>query len=210
VLVLTEFYPLQPFRIRKREALLQIINNYPLATLISGNQSADEISLIPLIVDVRSDEQMILTGHVDRNNPQAAKLIPGESVAFIFNGPDAYASPDIYDDAQLPGWLYVMVKGTGLISRSIESAEMVEMLCRSSSRFGGEGQDFLLQKHDPRFDLFIGGIVGFEIEVANITGIAKLAQDKGPEHSQVACNFLADADNAEIPAFLRQMLDGTT
>ncbi len=102
-----------------------------------------------------------------------------------------------------------MVKGTGSISRSIEGAEAIDLLCDSSSRFGGQNQDFSLQRDDPRFDLFIGGIVGFEIEVANIAGIAKLAQDKGPRYSQSASSFLADADNAELPGFLRQILDVT-
>lgn len=161
------------------------------------------------MLDERQGEQMILTGHVDRNNPQADKLVPGESVAFVFNGPDVYASPDIYDDAQLPGWLYVVVKGTGLIGRSIEGVELIEMLCAASSRFGGNGQDFSLDKNDPRFALFIGGVVGFEIEVSNIAGIAKLAQDKGRKHSQTACTFLSDTSDADLPGFLAEMRDGT-
>jgi predicted FMN-binding regulatory protein PaiB len=80
------------------------------------------------------------------------------------------------------------------------------MLCDASSRFGREHQEFSLEKDDPRFDLFIGGIVGFEIEVADITGISKLAQDKGPAHSRTACKFLADIDNTGTPAFLRNLL----
>jgi predicted FMN-binding regulatory protein PaiB len=86
---LSDFYPLKPFRLGKRETLLQIISAYPLATLISGNRCTDDISLVPLMADVRRDGQMILTGHVDKNNPQAGKLVPGEPVAFVLKGPDA-------------------------------------------------------------------------------------------------------------------------
>lgn len=206
---MSDFYPLKPFRITQHEAMLQIISAYPLATLISGSESEKDISLIPLMGDLDQDGAIVLTGHVDGNNPQTDKLVPGEHVAFVFNGPDAYASPDIYADEQLPGWFYVMVKGTGSISRLIESEEAIQLLCDSSSRFGGSSQRFSLEKEDPRFDLFIGGIVGFEIKVASITGIAKLAQDKGPEHSSLACRFLGQADNRGLAEFLRDMRDAS-
>ena len=202
-------YPLRPFRISRRDALFQIIAEYPLATLISGIDAQSDISLVPMMVRANNDDQATLVGHVDRNNPQAVRLVPGESVAFVFQGPDAYVSPDIYPDAQLPGWLYVMVKGTGRISRAIEGADAVDMLCNASTRFGGSEQAFSLEKDDPRFDLFINGIVGFEIEISEISGIAKLAQDKGPEHAKLACRYLAESNNAELPDFLSRMSGAT-
>lgn len=206
---MSEHYPLPPFRIRQRAALLRIIETYPLATLISGIDGANDISLVPLLAGEGPEGTMTLTGHVDRNNPQASKLVPGENVAFVFNGPDSYASPDIYDDAQLPGWLYVMVRGTGTIRRTIEGADAIDMLCEASARFGGVGQSFSLRNDDPRFGQFIGGISGFEIEVSEINGIAKLAQDKGPLHAKRASRFLADEIGKGVPAFLEQMLEGS-
>jgi transcriptional regulator len=187
--------------------LIQIIETFPLATLISGIDDTNDISLVPLLVAKGANGALSLIGHVDKNNPQARRLVPDENVAFVFNGPDSYASPDIYDDAQLPGWLYVMVKGTGTIRRTIEGLDAIDMLCDASARFGGADQSFSLQNDDPRFAQFIGGISGFEIEVSELIGIAKLAQDKGPLHAKRASSFLAGEMGKGVPAFLEQMLE---
>ena len=161
------------------------------------------------MLDVRPDGKTTLTGHIDRNNPQLEKLNPGADIAFVFNGPNAYASPDLYPDAQLPGWLYITVQGVGTVDRLIQGDEMVAMLCEASLRFGGPEQEFLLDKKDPRFNGFINAIVGFEIVVTDTSGIAKLAQDKGAEHSKIACNYLAEASDPNLADFLDQMRLGT-
>lgn len=48
----------------------------------------------------------------------------------------------------------------------------------------------------------------FRIRVTQISGIAKLAQDKGPVDSKIAMNFLAGRDNAASrPLFERLLLE---
>ncbi len=206
---MTEHYPLRPFRIVSRNAIDEIITTFPLATLITGSRDTADLSLVPLMLDVRPDGKTTLTGHLDRNNPQIGKLEPGQGVSFVFSGPNSYASPDIYPDPQLPGWFYVMVKGVGTVSRLIRDADAVDMLCDATKRFGGPQQQFGMQKNDPRFELFIGGIVGFEIEVDDLVGIAKLAQDKGPTHSKLACQALSRSGSTDLSEFLLRMRDST-
>lgn len=187
----------------------RVINTYPLATLVSGLRSATELSLLPLMLDIGPGGTTMLTGRMDRNNPQVKQLKPGEGVAFVFNGPNAYASPDLYADTHLPGWLYVTVQGVGTIGRLIEGDELIAMLCEASRRFGEPAQEFLLGCDDPRFSLLINAIVGFEIEVTEISGIAKLAQDKGPEHARIACNHLAELTDPNLADLLDQLVRNT-
>jgi predicted FMN-binding regulatory protein PaiB len=99
--------------------LNRVIDAYPLATVISGGTDDQEITLLPLMITSKSDDHDELVGHLDCNNPQADQLTPGAAVSFVFHEPNAYASPDLYPDMQLPGWLYVMVKGKGVISECI-------------------------------------------------------------------------------------------
>ena len=98
-------YPLKPFRINSHKLLLDIIAKYPLATVISGMDTNLQITLLPLMHEKGEHQPGVLVGHLDCNNPQAKQLVAGAKVAFVFNGPEAYVSPDIYPDRQLPGCL---------------------------------------------------------------------------------------------------------
>lgn len=112
-------------------------------------------------------------------------------MSFQFLGPDSYASPNLYPDAQLPGWLYLAVQGDGHIESLLAREELGTLLIQSTRLFGAEDQRFSLEPGDPRIDRFIDLISGFRIEVQRISGIAKLAQDKGQADARLASDFLA-------------------
>ena len=177
-------YPLRPFRIQDRELLLEVIRMWPLATVFSGSAGAARMTLLPLLASDAGGD-MYLQGHLDANNEHAAALAPGEPVSFHFRGPDTYASPDPYPYSQLPGWLYISVHGQGTVSEFVQGHALRELLVRSTQAFGGNEQAFQLDHDDDRIDLFISDIRGFTIDVTEITGIAKLAQDKSKEELQL-------------------------
>ena len=185
-----DLYPLRPFRIHDLELIADVVRLFPLAVVVSGDAGAHELTLLPLLW--RSvDDDIRLIGHLDRNNPQAAGLVTDAPVSFMFQGPNAYASPDLYDDPHLPGWLYVSVKGRGRVTRRMERDETTTMLSHATTSFGDADQAFELHETDARIPRFIGGIVAFEILVTDVSCIAKLAQDKGPDHANRAAKFLA-------------------
>ena len=200
-------YPLKPFRIKSHKLQLDIIAKYPLATVISGMDTNLQITLLPLMHEAGEHHPGILIGHLDRNNPQAEQLVAGAKVAFVFQGHEAYVSPDIYPDRQLPGWLYVMVKGDGVISRCFENDEIAAILSESTSRFGAPDQQFKLQIADDRIAQFSDGIIAFEIKIESITGIAKLAQDKGPKHAKLACEFLTRKTTPSSPTLFAKLVE---
>ena len=167
------------------------------------------MSLLPVLTEKEHDGRIYLMGHLDRNNEHARELRPGAPVSFQFQGPDGYASPDLYPDAHLPGWLYVSVQGDGEVSRLLEGPELRELLIASTETFGESEQRFSLEDSDPRIDRFLPGIKGFRIRVTRISGIGKLAQDKGREHSQIAMRFLAGRDNAGSLPLFERILDET-
>jgi len=185
----TSDYPLSPFRIDDRAKMHELVDNYPLATIISGRGEPENITLVPLIRRDIGPDSTRLAGHVDRDNPHCAELRTGEPVSFVFRGPESYASPDVYPDAQLPGWLYLMLKGRGTVHR-LDDVATRRLLIDATRELGDEDQHFALDPVDPRIDQFIGGIVAFEIDVTEMSGITKLAQDKGPVHSELARNHL--------------------
>jgi transcriptional regulator len=200
----TDLYPLLPFRIQRAETLCEIMRIYPLCTLISGVAGAANMTLLPMIIDDSQAGEIALLGHLDINNPHAATIVPSEPVSFQFLGADSYASPDLYPDAQLPGWLYVSVQGHGQVASLLDADELRDLLIHATQTFGVPDQRFTLDPADQRIDRFIGLIKGFRIRVDKISGIAKLAQDKGRRDSQLATEYLSSRDNsASVPLFKR-------
>ena len=198
-------YPLKPFRIGSRNTICEVIRTYPLATLVSGEAGRAKITLVPMLVDVDDRDDIVLTGHIDRNNDHREELQAGGAISFQFLGPDGYASPDLYPDSHLPGWLYVSVQGDGEVIEVLDETAMTTTLLRSSTVFGGPAQQFVLDG-DPRIDMFLPYVHGFRIRVTRISGIAKLAQDKGTVDSKIAMNFLARKDNAASRPLFERLL----
>ena len=202
-------YPLKPFRIASTDTLCAIIRQYPLATLFSGAAGQALITLIPLLVDHKASGEIVLSGHLDRNNAHADAIEPGAPISFQFLGPDAYASPDLYPDPQLPGWLYVSVQGDGEVAGVVEGEELRSLLVESTQAFGGPGQRFDLDARDERVGRFLPGIKGFRIKATRLSGIAKLAQDKGEEDSLIAMKFLKAQTNASSEDLFARLLRET-
>lgn len=186
------------------------MRQWPLATLMSGPAGHAHISQIPLVVNEDDgDAGLALLGHLDVNNEHAAEINRGAPISFCFRGPDAYASPDLYADPQLPGWLYVSVKGNGEIESILNDEDLKDLLCESTKTFGRNEQQFSLDRTDERIDQFIGGIRGFRIKITQISGIAKLAQDKGVAHAKRASEFLLGQSHDSAADLTRQLLEET-
>jgi transcriptional regulator len=202
---MNEYYPRKPFRIQSRETLCEVVRTYPLATLMSGKAGNANITLVPMLVDFDGGGDIVLTGHVDRNNEHVHELQKGRPISFQFVGPDSYASPDLYPDSHLPGWLYVSVQGDGNVCDVLDESQMKATLIRSSRVFGTSAQEFVLDG-DPRIGTFLPYVHGFRILVSRISGIAKLAQDKGPVDANIAMKFLAGQDNAGSRTLFERLL----
>ena len=209
VLSMNDYYPLEPFRIHNAKTLCKIMRQWPLATLVSGKAGNARITLLPLIVEEAADGDLLLYGHLDVNNEHADAIEAGQPISFQFRGPDAYASPDLYPNAQLPGWLYVSVKGDGEVGAILTEEELTQLLCNSTTVFGSKEQLFKLSPDDERIGHFIGGIKGFVIKVTRIAGIAKLAQDKGRNLSHIATDYLLTSTDRSPKALFDLLLEET-
>ncbi len=83
------------------------------------------------------------------------------------------------------------------------------LLHESTTAFGNPQQEFHLDSSDERIDRFIGGIKGFTIKVNRISGIAKLAQDKGIEDARIATRFLLGTTDGSAKELLDLLLSET-
>lgn len=199
----TDRYPLKVFQEHRDDKLWRVMRAYPLATVISQRQSYPAVSQLPLICDT---ERRVLSGHLDRNNPHCEALAEGGEVYCVFNGPNHYMSPEIYPDSQFPGWNYIAVHVEGTV-RPVEDRDWLEeTLIRTAEENEAPGSAYRLLPSQDNFDVLIDYILGIEIEITDMRGIFKLAQDKGPKHAELARRHLASMARRDTSDFLGEML----
>lgn len=115
-------YTPSAFRNDDRHAAYDFIDSCGFAALVTAEAGETLITHLPMTVD---RERGALLGHMARANPHASR-IEGRRCTAVFLGPNAYVSPDWYDDAtQVPTWNYIAAHVEG-IGRPIEDPAEVD------------------------------------------------------------------------------------
>ena len=107
------------FEVTDPEVLSDLIEKYPLATIIGAIGGEIEVNHLPLML---SKDRSRLYGHVAKTNPLlkiAEQATP--NLTAVFNGPDAYVTPSWYLTKKetgkvVPTWNYAVVHAQGKIS----------------------------------------------------------------------------------------------
>lgn len=99
------------FRNENYEEIFQLIDENPLATLMTVGPSGPIFSHIPLVAE-RENEEIIFYGHLARANPHFQILNHGPIYA-VFHGANHYISPQWYVHNDVPTWNYAVVHAVG-------------------------------------------------------------------------------------------------
>ena len=193
-------YPPQQHQDDNREHMIEVINTYPLAMLVSVKDNAPLISHLPLIY---SEGKLI--GHLDKYNPQAEVLKNNNDVTVIFSGPQCYISPSIYSTTQLPTWNYIMVHLKGKVKEIIDEQTIKQSIVQMTDLLEAPEHKYTLELDNPRMDKFIPYIKGFEIDITHWEGKFKLSQDKKPSDIESARSELIRANQESIKALLNKV-----
>ena len=121
-------YPAPHFQQHDSKQLQQLVNNYPLASILMPNSQSqlNDICRVPLLYDSALE---VFIGHVAKYNPLS--LLDGQSVNLLFSGDDCYLSPAYAHNKTLPSWLYSSVYVTAevqLITNEDEKAQIMQRL----------------------------------------------------------------------------------
>ncbi|MGC4090212.1 MAG: FMN-binding negative transcriptional regulator [Polyangiaceae bacterium] len=193
----------------ERETLLELIDQYPFATLISHGSVEPTLSHLPLLLDRITPGGDELIGHMARANRHWQLFEAGAPLLVVFQGPHGYISPGWYESApSVPSWNYAVVHVVGS-ARVVDSQETASILGRLVERFESA-------RPEPwRFDSLpadfvqdeLKAIVGFRIRIERLTGKFKLSQNKEPPDRDGALAGLereGDAASRELAAFSRR------
>ncbi len=186
------------------EALLALMTANPLATLIRGGAEL-AADILPLQVE-RAGTGWRITGHVARANALWREA-EGQPVLLLFQGPQAYVSPNWYPSKvphgkAVPTWNYAMVQVHGTL-RAIQDPEWLRaFVTRLTERHeGGRAAPWHVADAPADFlDTMLKAIVGIEIEVTRVEGKFKLSQNRSAEdRTGVVLGLEADASTQRQP-----------
>lgn len=176
---------------------INFMQQYSFATIITVTNGVPSATHLPFVVSL-CDDEIVLTSHFAKANPQANELIDSNPLV-IFAGPHAYISPKHYESEQsVPTWNYIAIHAYGKATL-IESAEAKAKLLEQTIRFYED--DYLKQWNGLTEDYklkMMNGIVGFEIIVTELQGKKKLSQNRSEvEKERIIDDLSTSHDSAE-------------
>jgi len=168
--------------------LAQLIRSHPLSTFVVHADGELVANHIPLILDTAAGTHGVLRGHVARANSVWKFLNGAADAVAIFQGPQAYISPNWYPSKQadgkvVPTWNYAVVHAHGR-PRAIEDREWLRALVVELTALHEAPLPAPWQVSDapaPYIDQMLNGIVDIEMPIARLQGKWKVSQNRSTE-----------------------------
>lgn len=140
---------------------------------------------IPLELDIDSDGNDILVGHIAKVNPQWKYFEENKQVLCIFNGPHSYVSSSWYQKEEVPTWNYIAVHVYGTLKIQKEEA-LLSSLHKLVDKYEKNSKEPIsIHGMSPKTMRQIKGVVGFEINIEDIQATYKLSQGRVHDHKKI-------------------------
>ncbi len=188
---------------------LALMRAAPLATLISTDESGQPfISHLPLIAEQASG-RLVIVGHLARANAHS-KLLGGAEATAIFHGPNAYITPLWYAENDVPTWNYAVVHARGTVTLIEDRAGIVRCLQRLTAVAESDGPGWPFWIPDDLANSVDQHIVGFELQVEQLSAKFKLSQNRSPADRAGVMRGLETRADAGSRGVLALMKDWAT
>jgi len=180
---------------------------HPLATLVTHGTGGLNASLLPFSLVIEDGQPDRLRAHLARANDQLADLRAGAEAMVIFQGPQAYITPNWYPTKAehgkvVPTWNYIVVQARGTPS-VIEDAEwlreQIDALTAQQEQMQAEPWT-VEDAPAPFIDALLKAIVGIEIPIERIEGKWKVSQNQPAINRAGVVDGLRAADPASAMA----------
>ena len=163
------------------------IHQSRLATLVCQGADGLVASHLPLLLETGEGEYGTLHGHIARANPQWRALADGAEALVVFNGPDAYVTPNWYaakaeHGKVVPTWNYIAVHAYGQAEVFDDAERLLHLVGRLSDQDeAGRPQPWALSDAPREYiDAMLRAIVGFALPIRRLEGKWKLGQNRSP------------------------------
>ena len=190
------------FAMKDEDAIVKIIQSYPLGVLVTQTESGLDANHIPFELD---RERSVLAAHVARANPVWEQCQQGAEVLVIFRGSESYISPNWYPTKHethrlVPTWNYEVVHVHGRFTVQDHDKFVRGVVARLTRvHEAGEPRAWKMGDSAPAFiDGMLKAIVGIEVAITRIEAKAKLSQNRELRDRQSAAEMLHKRGQADM------------
>ncbi|PWT77004.1 MAG: FMN-binding negative transcriptional regulator [Proteobacteria bacterium] len=192
-------YVPETFREKRIDELHALIETNGFGMLLSPDAEDPVITHLPLLLERDRGPQGTLIGHVARGNPHWRRLQEQPNVLAIFHGPHTYVSPSWYEEhPSVPTWNYAVVHARGRARVMTDSEDLYSIVSRLVATYEGpRPSPWRMDLPEDYQRRMLSGIVGFEIEIVDLTGKFKLSQNRPAADQRRVIEALAQGAPAE-------------
>lgn len=168
---------------QRAEPLRQLLHEHPLGLLITNGPHGLDANPVPFLYEPREGTPGVLTCHVARANP-VWKESAGNEVLVVFQGPQAYISPNWYpskfdNGKAVPTWNYIVVQARGRLVVHDDVEWLRHLVTRLTQRHEStQAVPWQVSDAPPDYlNAMLRGIVGLEIPLSSLRGKWKMSQN---------------------------------
>ena len=197
------------FEEKRPQVLHQLVRTHPLGLLVTLADAGLQANSIPFFLDADpAGGPGILRAHVARANPLWHEARPEVEALVVFQGAQAYVSPNWYPSKAahgkvVPTWNYVMVQARGTL-RAVDDAAWVHALVArlTTHHEATQAKPWAVTDAPADYvDTMTRAIVGIEITLSALIGKWKVSQNRSAaDRAGVAAGLAAagDMDSAAL------------
>ncbi|MEQ5835276.1 FMN-binding negative transcriptional regulator [Marinobacter sp. NFXS9] len=190
------------------ERLQAFIRSRGFGTLVTVGPDGPEANHMPLHLDASGRLQC----HVARNNPVWEQIVESPNVLVVFQGPDAYISPNWYPTKQdtgkaVPTWNYQVVHAYGQAT-PIQDRDWLWTHLNHLTDLHEQGRPEPWSVRDAPADYLekmMGAIVGLEITIDRLEGKTKASQNQPERNREGVKEGLANNGGEAALAMAREI-----
>lgn len=185
----------QLFKVEDFNALITFLKRNSFATVISSQNDVPYASQVPVLVDVVDDE-IVLSFHLARPNPQNKTLTNNDNVLIQFTGAHGYVSSSWYEQEEVSTWNYqaAQLKGECAV---LDQDELMEDLKRLTDQYetGENARTFDTLSEDVLKQA--KGVIGYKVKVREVGLKYKLSQNRSDKDYKNIVLNLRESDNQD-------------
>jgi len=192
------------------EPLHRLLREYPLGTLVTHGPEGLDADHLPFEFDPAVGEHGQLSAHVARANPLWQRCPTGTPVMVVFQGPQAYISPNWYPSKHeshrmVPTWNYEVVHAHGVLTVHDDERFLRRLVARLTRQHeAAEPRPWKMGDSAPDFiNGMLQNIVGIEIAITSLVGKSKLSQNREPRDLAGAADTLQARGHGDLAARMR-------
>ena len=193
------------YKNENQSEIIRFIEENSFAILINQSNNKINATHIPLFIDESNENQLILSGHISKLNPQCENFAENGTVLAIFSGAHSYISSSWYDYEEVPTWNYLAVHVQGKIEILNEEQKLLHLENLVNKYEKNSENPISTKSLSEKIMRQANGILAFNIIIENIDAVKKLSQNKSENNKKSIISHLEKSGDEGARIIAKEM-----